>query len=95
MKPMRKTKKSNYVKFEGTLKIVDIIKGFLRNKFGYNEDELKVLTEAEATNANFVNAINGIIASEAKLISYILSAMDIQSRIRMKATTIANQTTPA
>ena len=45
----------NYVKGEGTLKDVDIIKGLLLNKFGFNEDEIKVLTEAEATKANFIN----------------------------------------
>ena len=47
----------NYVKGEGTLKDVDIISGVLRNKFGYREDEIKVLTEAEATKANFINAV--------------------------------------
>ena len=36
----------NYVKGEGTLKDVDIISGVLQNKFGFREDEIKVLTEA-------------------------------------------------
>ena len=56
----------NYVKGEGTLKDVDIISGVLRNKLGFNEDEIKVLTEAEATKANFIKAVEDMIAENAK-----------------------------
>ena len=56
----------NYVKAEGTLKDVDIISGGLRKKFGYREDEIKVLTEDEATKANFINAVEDMIASGSK-----------------------------
>ena len=41
----------NYVKCEGPLKDVDI-KGLLFNKLGFKEDEINVLTEAEATKTN-------------------------------------------
>ena len=63
---------------EGTLKDVDIISGVLHNKFGYQEDEIKVLTEAEATKANFIIAVEDMIASGSKPTSYTLSVMDIQ-----------------
>ena len=56
----------NYVKGEGTLKDVDIISGVLHNKFGYREGEIKVLTEAEATKAHFINAVEDMIASGSK-----------------------------
>ena len=59
-------RQDNYVKCEGTLKDVDIIKGLLLNKLGFNEDEIKVLTEAEATKTNFVKAINDMITENAK-----------------------------
>ena len=56
----------NYVKGEGTLKDIDIISGVLHNKFGYQGDEIKVLTEAEATKANFIKAVENMIASGSK-----------------------------
>ena len=59
--------KDNYVKSEGTLKDVDIIKGVLLNKLGFNEDEIKVLTEAEATKANFIKAVEDMIASGSRI----------------------------
>ena len=56
----------NHVTCKGTLKDIDIIKQVLIEKFKFEQDEITVLKEEDATKENFITHMNEMITKNCK-----------------------------